>query len=93
MPDEQGDWRLAGQEAYLLGAVLGWKNWAPPADNPAWDHDHCEFCWQKFMTDDGPDVHRAGYTTEDQYHWICRRCFEDFRQKFKWKLKGASAGV
>ena len=30
MPDVQDDWRLAGQEACLLGGVLEWKRDVPP---------------------------------------------------------------
>jgi len=31
---------------YLLDRALRWARWWPPHDD--WDHDHCEFCWQKF---------------------------------------------
>jgi hypothetical protein len=35
-----------------------------------------------------PDVLRAGYTTADNYHWVCPRCFADFRERFRWRLVG-----
>ena len=41
------DWRLQGQEEYLQGATLlrtRYKAWSED-----WEHDHCEFCWAKFM--------------------------------------------
>ena len=45
--DETDDWRLSGQERYLTGVSLQWADWHPP--RPEWDHDHCEFCWAKFV--------------------------------------------
>lgn len=87
MAEDPNDWRLKGQERYLQGALLIWSRWAPPINNPAWDHDHCEFCSRKFMAVDATDVLREGFTTEDRFRWICRRCFEDFQSKFQWKLK------
>jgi hypothetical protein len=46
------DWRLRKQERYLTDATLYWREWHPT--RPGWDHDHCAFCWAKFM--DGHDV-------------------------------------
>jgi hypothetical protein len=91
------DWRLRGQEDYLQGVTLRWKQYAgQPNWNPEWDHDHCEFCWAKFMDADLPDVLRTGYTnTEQVIHgkvrpeggcWICPGCFEDFHERFSWKV-------
>lgn len=70
----EDDWRLNGQQAYLKGCALRWR--AYRARTPSWEHEHCEFCWAKFM-DPGfsdahrqyiqahPDVFTAGYTTAD----------------------------
>jgi hypothetical protein len=49
-----------------------------------WDHDHCEFCGATFSCAAG-DLKR-GYSTRDNYHWVCLQCFEDFRQEFHWHL-------
>ena len=76
------DWRLREQESYLKGKVLYRRRWS--ARSAKWDHDHCEFCWQKFSAADG-DGH-DGYTTEDSYYWICPACFEDFRVAFGWTV-------
>ena len=41
------DWRLRGQEDYLQGATLlrkAYRAWSADLE-----HDHCEFCWTKFM--------------------------------------------
>jgi hypothetical protein len=85
MAATEDDWRLQGQEGYLKGVTLHWSRWTIP--KPDWDHDHCEFCWAKFMEDDRlPDVIHHGYTTPDRYHWICEQCFEDFKDRFEWRV-------
>jgi hypothetical protein len=80
---ERDDWRLQGQEKYLKGATLSWKRYARPSES--WDHDHCEFCWDKFMEVDIPDTLHAGYATADN-RWICPRCFGDFVDLFSWTV-------
>lgn len=99
--DALDDWRLGGQERYLQGAALVWKRYR--ARNETWDHDHCEFCWAKFMDPDLSEAHRRwvadnadilveGYTTTAEhehgadYHWICKRCFDDFAERFQWRV-------
>jgi hypothetical protein len=82
----ESDWRLQGQEAYLTGVQLTWRPYRPSRTNPNWEHDHCEFCWAKFMMDDAPDVLKAGYCTLDEYRWICKGCFDDFRVRFQWRV-------
>jgi hypothetical protein len=67
---ETSDWRLPGQEAHLQGATLARKNYR--ARDESWEHDHCEFCWAKFMDPtfsedsaefiaDNPDVLTVGF--------------------------------
>ena len=88
MPATDDDWRLQGQQRYLMGALLHWERWSRP--RPGWDHDHCEFCWAKFLEEDlpeFPDILHAGYTTEDLYRWICEQCFEDFKDRFQWRVE------
>jgi hypothetical protein len=46
-----------------------------------WDHDHCEFC--SFIID---DEFKLFYCTEDQYHWICEKCFNEYKDMFKWQV-------
>jgi hypothetical protein len=81
-----GDWRLTGQEGYLRGVTLVRRRYRRYRKNPEWDHDHCEFCWAKFMIEDYPGVLHEGYATLDDYRWICDRCFDDFKELFDWKL-------
>ncbi len=76
------DWRLMGQENYLKGARLSLQTYRRPRAD--WDHDHCEFCAAKFMEEDLPEVLHEGYTTEDQYHWVCPACFADFKERLEW---------
>lgn len=79
---DDSDWRLAGQERWLRGAVLYWRRWS--SARPDWDHDHCEFCSATFARGDVPDALAEGYATADGYHWVCRDCFADFHGRFGW---------
>ena len=78
------DWRLQGQERYLKGVVLHARRYT--AWSESWEHDHCQFCWAKFMDRDLPNALRIGYSTTDRYRWICARCFEDFAERFEWTV-------
>jgi phage terminase large subunit-like protein len=82
---EENDWRLTGQEKYLKGVTLSRRPYSRIREG--WDHDHCAFCWAKFMETGPPDTLTEGYTTEDNYHWICIQCFEDFQEMFGWAVK------
>jgi hypothetical protein len=81
------DWRRQGQERYLKDATLVHRKYRQNAKNPNWDHDHCAFCQAKFSFLDRPDHLKEGYATEDDYHWICPKCFHDFREEFGWTMK------
>ena len=82
------DWRLMGQEKYLKGVTLSFQTYR--CLRPDWDHDHCAFCSAKFMEADLPDILREGYTAENQYHWVCPTCFDDFKDRFEWVLVKAT---
>lgn len=84
MAAQDDDWRLQGQEAYLQGVTLRWSDWV--LQRPDWDHDHCEFCFAKFTDRDWPDVLHSGYVTSDRQRWICEKCFNDFAERFQWKV-------
>ena len=85
---EPKDWRLTNQERYLKGATLAWRPYVPAS--PKNDHDHCEFCFAKFMQQDYPDTLHEGYSTPDRYRWICKPCFDDFVDLFQWKVISAT---
>jgi hypothetical protein len=88
---KENDWRLGGQERFLRGVTLVRRPYRRNLTNPDWDHDHCAFCWAKFMVDDQPGTLHEGYSTEDEYHWICLNCFEDFKVSFEWRVRDAGA--
>lgn len=85
------DWRLRGQEKYLQGKTLFWKAWSQ--SRPNWDHDHCEFCWARFCDDGCGNGLAHGYTDETEYRWICKPCFDDFRERFAWKVGAVGFGL
>jgi hypothetical protein len=82
------DWRLADQDKYLSGVTLARRQWRE--SRPGWDHDHCEFCFAKFGDERLPDVLREGWTTPDEYRWICDICFGDFKAQFDWRIQEIS---
>ena len=77
---EKKDWRQKGQEKYLMGKAFTHKKYTPY--KPNWEHDHCEFCSVKIS--EKPEDENVAYCTNDEYHWVCEKCFEDFKTEFKW---------
>ena len=76
------DWRISNQMDYLFQAKLKHMDYAERASKT--DHDHCEFCMDKFS--DRPDDLHIGYCTADEYYWICEECFTDFAEMFEWRV-------
>ena len=76
------DCLTSGRFEHLRGVKLFWRPYK--TKSAKWYHDHCEFCWQKF-TEDSADTEHEGYTTQDGYYWVCRECFELFKDEFKWE--------
>ncbi len=74
------DWRLQGQDRYLRGVALARKRYQ--RYRTGWEHDHCEFCGDKF-SEDSDDL-SIGYVTTDSKHWVCETCFKDFVREFQW---------
>jgi hypothetical protein len=79
--EEASDWRLISQD-HMQGLELEWS--AYTIYREGWDHDHCEFCRDKFSV--SPADLNAGYRTPDRYRWVCRTCFDEFEANFEWKL-------
>ena len=79
--DNMSDWRLHGQERYLMDLELYWRKYTRYSDS--WDHDHCEFCGETFSLYGGDLT--EGYSTKDSYYWICKQCHDDFCNLFNWK--------
>ena len=94
MGGSEGDWRLTNQESYLQGVTLIRKPYT--AYSETWEHDHCSFCWAKFMDandpERDPEALSEGYATTAEhasgadYHWVCPACFDDFVELFGWHV-------
>lgn len=79
------DWRLRGQEDFLQGATLVRKRYRATETN---DHDHCEFCWRKFM-DPGFSAAHAQSIAADPWiliegYAVIGRAPEGSRTEFYW---------
>ena len=77
----QNDWRLHGQEKGDIGLTWYHRKWS--ALSESWNHDHCEYCMACFSST--PDDFHEGYASEDNYHWICPTCYNDFKDLLDWK--------
>jgi hypothetical protein len=77
------DWRLSNQERYLKGAKISWNTFH--AIDSTDDHAHCAFCWAKFMKGNSPGGITEGFATVDKKHWICKSCYENFKEVFQWQ--------
>jgi hypothetical protein len=75
------DWRLQGQQKFLSAALLLKRPYRKFREG--WDHDHCEFCGAKFS--ELPQDLNVGYSTVDNYCWVCEKCYDDFKEEFQWK--------
>jgi hypothetical protein len=71
-----------GQDRYLQRRT--WSRKTYTKYRPDWDHDHCSFCGAKFMETGTPDTMHEGYSTQEDYYWVCSTCFEDFKEMFEW---------
>jgi hypothetical protein len=95
------DWRLTGQEGYLKGALVVRKPYLAYSDTWNHDHcSFCWATFAEpdevdaFRGDpaDPREVLTEGYaTTSDHprgadYYWICPRCFDDFVDRFGWRV-------
>lgn len=39
------------------------------------------------MEQKGDEILDEGNTTQDEYRWICKKCFIDFKAMFEWKVE------
>lgn len=86
-PDWKGtwreDWRIAGQEGYLLDKKLIHMRFDRKLCVE--DYDQCEFCWALFDKDkDNPSM---AYFQPEEKVWVCEECFNDFKQYFHWTVE------
>jgi len=80
--NDKNDWRLMGQDEYLINEKLISLKYQKHSE--IWDHEHCEFCSKKISEYEG-DLHE-GYCTINNQWWICEECFNDFKKVFNWIL-------
>ena len=94
MPAAADDWRRTSS-GLPEGTVFRWRDYEVP--RPGWDHDHCVFCWAKFvprseqgkksLERDNHTIYSVGYATVEPsgsaFEWVCRPCFDDFNDEFK----------
>ena len=77
------DWRLMGQEGYLLDKQLQHRRFRRELCYE--DYDQCDFCWVCF---DGNDVVPArAYFVPEERLWICENCFDFFQKHFQWDVE------
>ena len=66
----------------LIKAHLKLQTYKKP--RPDWDHDHCEFCFAKFMEPGNPNTLHQGYYCKSEDTWICPKCYEERKAEFQW---------
>ena len=77
--DLNNEWRLTNQKNYLYKKKLVMKSYDQTSET--WDHDHCVFCWVRI-----DDKTPAAYTDGEGCHWICEKCYNDFKEMFEWEI-------
>jgi hypothetical protein len=87
MTIDKDDWRLNFGKEPSFYSQCKWslKKWT--RTRPHWDHDHCEFCWQKISDINRPNSTPEGWADDQEIYWVCKSCFEDFKEMYKWNLK------
>lgn len=62
--------KTSSHEAMLRGAVV---------DDTAWDHEHCELCFETISDKEG--YQKEGYT--DGKEWLCTECYNKYIGPFR----------
>lgn len=77
------DWRLMGQEGYLMRAHLQHRKFDRSICIE--DFHQCDFCWRPFDED---RMHPLdAYYCAKERTWICEECFNDFNEHFHWTVE------
>ena len=77
------DWRLMGQEGYLVGKRLQHRRFRRELCRE--DFDQCDFCWKVFDKD--PTSSKRAYYVPDEFVWVCEECYKDFSPHFQWTVE------
>ena len=85
---ENEDWRLFQYDGFLDGETFSLEKFISSYEN---DHKHCCFC-QQIITDlPIEDADHEGYRAFSPklgYDiWVCKECFNEFKNRFDFKLK------
>ncbi|MBK23235.1 MAG: hypothetical protein CME70_04440 [Halobacteriovorax sp.] len=72
------DWRIGPQSIDFNNLKLYFRQYSPQVGD---DHDHCDFCGEKFSIII-EEALKEGYVTENGYPWVCKQCYEDFKERF-----------
>ncbi len=83
------DWRIQGQEGYLLNKQLQHRRFCRALCVE--DFDQCEFCWTVFDKDKRHPLN--AYFEPVRKVWICEKCYNDFKTHFHWTVEEISEGV
>jgi hypothetical protein len=90
MPLREDDYWLEWHKEYPHRLKLLWTPYKQPS--PGWDHDHCEFCWQRFaeQTSHYTDAEFIGYVASDgtRQWWVCNECANDLKGHYLWEFIG-----
>lgn len=81
------DWRLDPYDGFLDGETFRLEKFISSERS---DHEHCYFCWQKItdlpIEDTDPEGYRTISSETGQEIWICKNCFNDFKNRLNFKL-------
>lgn len=77
------DWRIMGQEGYLLKRKLQHRRFDRQLVRA--DYDQCEFCWDVFDEDKAHP--KMAFYEPVQQLWVCEECFQDFNPYFSWEVE------
>lgn len=50
------------------------------------DHEHCSICFEKISNCAYGQGETQGYYCQKTGDWLCVACFNDFKNRFGWKI-------
>lgn len=77
------DWRIMGQEGYLMERKLQHRRFNRTLCVE--DYDQCEFCYECFDTD--PKYISKAFFDPITKCWICEDCYFAFKEHFGWTVE------
>lgn len=81
---DETDWRIMGQEGYLMNAFLQHRIFDRSICIE--EYDDCDFCHDWFDAEDEAHPKKA-YYCPDKHIWVCETCFNDFKDHFGWTVE------